>query len=158
MGKPRKIMVLTRLTEYCREAVNYGVSIARNFNAQLYVMHVVAEPHALDQEALNAPEIVPDGRHKTYMSRQQEAKDELDRVLRRELESGLPIEVMVKEGSDSDEIVKIIKDRGIDLLIALAHEEGRFEHMLFGGDNDPIIRKMPCSILLVKKEPEPVEW
>ena len=40
----------------------------------------------------------------------------------------------------------------------LAHEEGRLEHMLFGGDNDAIIRKMPCSILLVKKEPEAVGW
>jgi nucleotide-binding universal stress UspA family protein len=35
-----------------------------------------------------------------------------------------------------------------------AHEEGRIERFLVGGSNDAIIRKMPCSILLVKKEPD----
>lgn len=38
------------------------------------------------------------------------------------------------------------------LLIMLAHEEGRIEHFLFGRDNEDLIRKMPCSIMLVKKE------
>jgi universal stress protein A len=35
----------------------------------------------------------------------------------------------------------------------LAHEEGRMEHFLFGQSNEALIRKMPCSVLLVKKEP-----
>jgi nucleotide-binding universal stress UspA family protein len=39
----------------------------------------------------------------------------------------------------------------------LAHEEGHLEHFLFGRSNEEIIRKMPCSVLLVKKEPEPLE-
>lgn len=158
MGKPKNILVLTRLTQYCREAVQCGIALVKNYGGKLYVMHLVSEPHALDQEALNAPEIVSDGRHKKYLSLRQEAKEELDRTLRRELEAGVPIEVMVHEGGGVEEVVKTVKERGIDLLIMLAHEEGRFEHMLFGGDNDDIIRRMPCSILLVKKEPEPVEW
>jgi nucleotide-binding universal stress UspA family protein len=36
-----------------------------------------------------------------------------------------------------------------------AHEQGRIEHFLVGSSNDAIIRKMPCSIFLVKKELEP---
>jgi nucleotide-binding universal stress UspA family protein len=35
-----------------------------------------------------------------------------------------------------------------------SHEEGRIERILVGGSNDAIIRKMPCSIFLVKKELE----
>jgi nucleotide-binding universal stress UspA family protein len=34
------------------------------------------------------------------------------------------------------------------------HEEGRIERLLVGGSNDALIRKMPCSIFLVKKELE----
>jgi nucleotide-binding universal stress UspA family protein len=37
----------------------------------------------------------------------------------------------------------------------LAHEEGRIEHFLFGRSNEKIIMEMPCSILMVKKEPGP---
>ena len=46
----------------------------------------------------------------------------------------------------------MVTDENIDLIIMLAHEQGRLEHFLFGRSNEEIIRKMPCSILMVKKE------
>jgi len=36
----------------------------------------------------------------------------------------------------------------------LSHEEGHLEHFLFGKSNHELVLKMPCSILLIKKEPE----
>jgi len=36
----------------------------------------------------------------------------------------------------------------------LAHEEWLLEHVLFGRANDEIIRRMPCSVMLVKQEPK----
>ena len=51
----------------------------------------------------------------------------------------------------ADEIKKVVEDEKIDLIVMLAHEEGRFEHFLFGRTNDAILRKLPASILLVKK-------
>ena len=62
----------------------------------------------------------------------------------------------MKEGDPFDEIIKVVKEENIDLLIMLAHEEGHIEHFLFGRDNEDLIRKMPCSIILVKKEPHKV--
>jgi nucleotide-binding universal stress UspA family protein len=59
-----------------------------------------------------------------------------------------------REGDPTVELFKAVKEEGIDLLIMLAHEEGHLEHFLFGRSNEEIIRKMPCSVLLVKKEPE----
>ena len=35
----------------------------------------------------------------------------------------------------------------------LAHKEGRLEDLFFQRSNDELVRKMPCSIMLVKKEP-----
>jgi nucleotide-binding universal stress UspA family protein len=39
-----------------------------------------------------------------------------------------------------------------DLVILFAHEGGRVEHFLFGRSNKEIIRRIPCSILMVKHE------
>jgi nucleotide-binding universal stress UspA family protein len=50
----------------------------------------------------------------------------------------------------------MVEEENIDLLIMSAHEEGHMEHFLFGGSNEELIRKMPCSIMLVKKEPPKV--
>ncbi|MGD0400257.1 MAG: universal stress protein [Syntrophobacteraceae bacterium] len=57
----------------------------------------------------------------------------------------------MKEVDPSDEIIKMVKEENIDLLIILAHEEGHMEHLLFGRENEDLIRKMPSSIMLVKK-------
>jgi nucleotide-binding universal stress UspA family protein len=65
---------------------------------------------------------------------------------------------LVSERDSVDEIENIVREEKIDLLLMVAHEEGRVEHALCGGENDTVIRKMPCSILLVKQVPDSVEW
>jgi len=72
------------------------------------------------------------------------------------MQGGFPIQELTRDGGALDEIVQVVDAEKIGLIVMLAHEEGRLEHALFGGEKDAIIRKMPCSIPLVKKEPEPV--
>ena len=155
MEKIGHILVVSRLSQYCREAVQVGISLAKKFGADLQVLHLVSNP--VDMEALNVPLPYPDG-YKTYLSIREQSKEDLDKVLRSEIHSGFPIKVVIKEGNPVDEIVQVVKEEHIDLMVMLANEEGRLEHMLFGRDNDAIIRVLPCNILLVKKDPEPVVW
>ena len=156
MEKIKHILVVSRLSQYCREAVGIGISLAKKYDSQLSVLHLVSNP--VSMEALNAPLPFPDGRHKSYASIQEEVREELDKILKEEISAGLPIKILIKEGRPIDEIVQTVKEEGIDLLVLLAHEEGRLEHLLFGRDNDAVIRRMPCSILMVKREPESVVW
>ncbi len=67
------------------------------------------------------------------------------------------IDVLIREGEPTAEIETLVKEGNIDLIVLLAHEEGDLEHFLFGRSNHELVRKMPCSILLVKKEPGPAE-
>lgn len=84
-------------------------------------------------------------------------REDLGKILRQELSSG-PIKLIIKDGDPVEEIGQVVKQEKVDLIVLMAHEQGRLEHMLFGRDNDEIIRSMPCNILLVKKEPELVVW
>ena len=65
---------------------------------------------------------------------------------------------MIIVGEPTKEIIKVVEEENIDLLVLLAHEEWHLEHFLFGRTNRELARKMPCSILLVKKEPESVAF
>jgi len=156
MEQIKHILVVSRLSQYCRDAVGIGISLAKKYGSQITVLHLVSNP--VTMEALNAPLPFSDGRHKTYASVQDEAREELDQILKREMQSGLPLKVMVKDGRPIDEIVKVVEEEHIDLMVLLAHEEGRLEHLLFGRDNDAVIRRMPCTIMLVKREPDAVKW
>jgi nucleotide-binding universal stress UspA family protein len=157
MNNIRHILVVSRMTQYCGDAIRCGVSLARKYDADLRVLHLVSNP--VDMKAVNAPGIIfKEEEIKNYKNMQREAKEELDKVIRQEIRGGFPIKEIIREGAPVKEITNIVREDKIDLIVMLAHEEGRLEHALFGGDNDAIIRALPCSIMLVKKEPEPVKW
>ena len=122
MDDVKRILVVSRDTQYDRKAVHYEFSLARQYGAQPYVMHAVHNPFSVQGWSL-------------------------------------PIPSLVKEGDPEREIFKTVKAENIDLIILPSHEEGHLEHFLFGRSNEEIIGKTPCSVLLVKKEPEPAkEW
>jgi universal stress protein A len=81
----------------------------------------------------------------------------LDEIIESEKTNGLIVKEELKTGEPSKEILKFVEETKIDLIVMLAHQEWRLEHFLFGRSNEEIIRKMPCSVLLVKQEPQPVE-
>jgi nucleotide-binding universal stress UspA family protein len=150
MEDVKRILVVSRDTQYCRKAVHYGFSLARQYGAKLYVMHTVHNPFSLRGWNLPIPSL-----EKEYKRLLRDTRKEIAAIINSERKKGIKVKQLVKEGYPEMEIFKAVKTEGIDLIIMLAHEEGHLEHFLFGRSNEEIIRKMPCSVLLVKKEPEP---
>jgi nucleotide-binding universal stress UspA family protein len=148
MKDVKRILVVSRSTKYCQKAVHYGVSLAHKYRAKLFVIQVMHNPFMLEGWNLAVPSLDAE-----YARLQQAYKDDIDRMVEAEKTKGLDVKAVMKEGNPFNEIIKVVKEENIDLLIMLAHEEGHFEHFLFGRDNEDLIRKMPCSIMLVKKEP-----
>ncbi|MDD2541151.1 MAG: universal stress protein [Desulfuromonadaceae bacterium] len=149
----KRILVVSRMTKDCREAVHYGISLARKYNAELSILHVIHNPFGL--EGWNLPIVSLEQDFKKLI---EEAKSDLDRVIREEKAKGLPIKELIKNGDPTEEIIKTVKEEKIDLLVLLAHEEWRLEHFLFGRSNEELVRRMPCAVMFVKKEPKPVRW
>jgi len=149
MEDVKRILVVSRDTKYCRKAVQYGVSLSRKYGAELYVIHVVHNPFSNEGWNLPIPSLVNE-----YEKFILDMRKELAAIINSEREKGIKVKQFVKEGDPETEIFQVVRDENIDLIIMLAHEEGRLEHFLFGRSNEEIIRKLPCSVLLVKKEPE----
>jgi nucleotide-binding universal stress UspA family protein len=152
----KRILVISRMDPYNRKVVHVGVSLARKNKAELLILHLVTDPVRV--MAVNVPGLFPVVEYPDGRDGEQEAKEQLDKIIKEEIDSGFPIKELIRDNTTIDEIVKVIRDEKINLIIMSAHEEGRIEHALFGGENDAIIRKMPCSILLVKNSLEGVDW
>ena len=150
------ILVMSRMNAYSRKAITVGVSLALKYNAKLHVLHLVSDP--VDLMTMNSSGLFPEVQYTNYFNSQEEAKKQLAKVIKQEQQHGIAIHEMVSERDSVEEIVKVVREMDIDLLVMPAHEEGRIEHALFGGENDAIIRMMPCSTLLVKTISEPVVW
>ena len=156
MKNCRRILVVSRMNTDSRDAVHCGVSIARKYDAKLSVLHLIANP--AEMLGIYVPGQLPEEDITNYLHVRQEAKKLLAEVIHNETKNGFPIQELVRYGDPITEILNVVETEKIDLIVMLEHEEGRIEHALFGGEDDAIIRRMPCSILLVKKEPEPVNW
>lgn len=151
MDDVKRILVVSRSTKHCKKAVHYGITLAKQNGAKLYVLHVFDDPFGL--EAWSLPVVSLKEIQEEYKRMQDEARSDLDRIIEAEKSTGIPIEVSLEDGDPDEKILHFVKENKIDLLIMLAHEEGRLEHLLFGRSIDRIIRKLPCSVLLVKQEP-----
>jgi nucleotide-binding universal stress UspA family protein len=149
----KRILVVSRMTKDCRKAVHYGVSLSRKFGAELYVIHVVHDPILFSGWNLPIPSL-----QEEYRKTLREAKEDISAIVREEKGKGMSIQEIIEVGDPTEKILDAVKEKKIDLIVMLAHEEGRLEHFLFGRSNEEICRKMPCSIFLVKKEPEAVAF
>ena len=157
MDDIKRILVVSRSTKYCRKAVHYGILLAEKHEAELYVIHAIYNPFGL--KGWNVPLPSHTLLAEEYKSMQQEAKTDLDNMINAEKAGGMPIEVLIStEEPTNKEVFRVIREKTIDLLIMRAHEEWLLEHFLFGRSNEEIIRKMPCSIMLVKDEPKPAPF
>ena len=108
---------------------------------------MIHDPFNLDGWNLPAPTFEDE-----YRKMIDDAKRELDLMVRAEKAEGLTVTEWVEEGEPVDEIRKVVERENIDLIIMLAHQEGRLEHFLFGKTNEKIIRRLPATLMLVKKE------
>jgi universal stress protein A len=127
----RRILVVTRSTKYCQKAVHYAVSLSRKYGAEIVIL----------------PEL-----EKEYDDIFKNAKTDLDRIIAAEKATGLPIKELIVEGDPIKKIFQVVKEEKIDLIVMLAYEQWKIEHWLFGRGTDEIIRRIPCSVLLVQKK------
>lgn len=118
-----------------QEAIHCGVLLARKYDAKLQVLHLVSNP--VDMKVVNAPGLFPNEEYKNYKNIQREAKEELDKVIKQEIRDEFSIKELISDRNPIEEIVKVVSEEKIDLIVMLAHEEGRIEHALFGETTMP---------------------
>ncbi|MGW8223061.1 MAG: universal stress protein, partial [Syntrophobacteria bacterium] len=116
----KRILVVSRSTKHCKKAVDYGISLAKQNGAKLYVLHVFDDPFGL--EAWSLPVVSWKEIQEEYKRMQEKARADLDRIIEAEQSTGMPIEVSFEDGDPDEKILHFVKENKIDLLIMLAHE------------------------------------
>ena len=153
MEKIKHILVVSRSTKYCMATVNYGLSLAKLYHSKVTIIHSIHNPFNLKglNMALTSLPMLED----EYRRMQDSARSELDRMVEREKSEGLDVEIVIGHQEPQQDVLEAVKERGVDLIVLRAHAENVLEHLIFGHVNTELIRKMPCSIFLVKDEPIP---
>lgn len=140
------ILVVSRSTQHCIKVLRTGIALARKFGSRLHVLHIIHDPFNVNGWNLPVPSL-----DKEYHNMVSKARTELDRLVQAEKAEGIVVNEWVRDGSPVEAIQETVENEKIDLILMLAHKEGRLEHFLFGKTNDAIIRKLPATLMLVNK-------
>ena len=123
----KKIMVPVDFSQASKKAVNYGLSLALEFDARLVLAHIA--PY--EREAY------------------EEAKVHLLDLIPSDCRECLTFEIIVKSGDVRREILGIVQDKDIDLVVMGSRGRGYFERLLLGSVTERMLRKLPVPVLTV---------
>ncbi len=143
----KKVLVATDFSEPSGAALAYGRELARNFGAQLVVLHVT--------ETMMTAAMTPDAYvgFDVNAQRQVESWDLaqleglLDDTARRELHAKT---VLLKGQTPAAAIVDYAREHAVDLIVLGTHGRGAVAHLLMGSVAERVVRTAPCPVLTVR--------
>jgi nucleotide-binding universal stress UspA family protein len=74
----------------------------------------------------------------------------LPKVSEQEEFAGLDVEDLIVHGAAASEIVRLAKEREVDLIVISSHGRTGLGRMLFGSTAESVTRHAHCPVLVVK--------
>jgi len=139
----RRILVPTDFSEPSDAAVKYGIALAQGFNANLFLLHVLAKAPAEHPGSVEHPIGL-------FESTRDAAREQLDKMLTDQEAKHVASEFTTRVGTPYVEIIRYAKDRDIDLIVMGTHGRGGVAHMLMGSVAENVVRRAPCPVLTVR--------
>ncbi len=142
MANIESVLFATDFSEIADHACSYAASLARLYNARLYVLHVISNP---------AEKLYGD-LHGEYMSLVADARKKASELMNRyaaELEQVPNHEILIKEGEAPFEILKAIDEQKIDTVVVGSRGHRTIRSMLVGGTTEKLVHSSPCPVIVV---------
>jgi nucleotide-binding universal stress UspA family protein len=67
-------------------------------------------------------------------------------------ESNVKTETRQRLGTPYEEIVKVARERSVDLIVMATHGYTGFKHFLLGSTAERVVNVSPCPVLVVRQE------
>ncbi|MGC8493893.1 MAG: universal stress protein [Syntrophobacteraceae bacterium] len=138
----------TDFSENADHAFVVAKDLAIRFGASFEIIHITAN-------LVHSPPV-----HATYMPVEYDpefieevtraASASIDEKYVKDLPGGMVYHVNVVSGYAVTEILRLVQEKGIDLLVMGSHGLTGIAHVLFGSTAERVVRKAGCSVLTVR--------
>ena len=145
MIKLRKVLVPTDFSESARHALTYGISFAREYEAELSVVHVVE-----NLTVGYASDLFPVPMAEVFQEISGYAKVELAKLGEEARAKGVTVVEQVVQGKPSAEIIRFARETEVDMIVLGTHGKGMLDQALFGSTTERVVRRAPCPVLTVR--------
>lgn len=139
---PKRVLVAYDFSDYSELALNYALTFAQEYQAELHLLHVVPR-FTLDESEIAW---YPLGNEGPY----HKAARRLQMAVPADAHLWCTIKHAVSEGQAYREILTYAARHEIDLICLGAHGAGFGMLTLFGSNVDRVLRQAPCPVLVAR--------
>ena len=133
----RAVLHPTDFSEPTEYAFKLACSLARDHQARLLLLHVIAPPLTHGEALARA---APDS-YRDQLRRELERVKPLDAV---------KVERLLADGHPATEIVRTATENDCDLVVMGTHGRTGLRRLLMGSVAEEVLRKATCPVLIVK--------
>jgi universal stress protein A len=141
----KKILFATDFSEGSSNSLPYAVSIAKQYGAKLYFVHVMYD--VAKTSGWYVPHVSMD---ELYRDMEKNAKTQLEKSFVEEIRGNKNVEYVVLKGTPYEEISRFAEENKIDLIVIGTHGRKGLDRMLFGSTAEQVVRYAPCPVLTVR--------
>ena len=144
----RRILCTTDFSRFSNLAISYALSLAGEFDAKLYVCHVIDLTTAgMYGEAFLA-----------FDEQETRITARAHKELRAVLENRHPDwEPLVVSGHPADEILRLSEEKQVDLVVSATRGRSGLKRFIIGSVTGRLMRTLSCPLLVVQSLEEPPE-
>jgi nucleotide-binding universal stress UspA family protein len=141
--KIEKILVPLDFSPASVEALDYAVSMAKQFHAEIHLVHVYPPDEAS----------VPGAGHLLLQSAEaiERLNEELTGIHRKHVPTFRPENCHIRAGRSHEEIIKLAREINTDLIALSTRGHSGLKHLLLGSTAERVVRSAPCPVLVVRK-------
>ena len=140
----KKILVPIDFSACSRKALQYALPLARQFGAELVLLHVVPPTYYSTDLSYTAP-VFPEDEVRDFTAQKLAA------LTAAQIGDQVPGRSVVRIGQPVHEIVETARELKIDLIIVSTHGNTGLKHLLLGSVAENVVRHAPCPVLVVRE-------
>ncbi len=124
-------------------AMNYGISLAQEYQAEVHLLHVLTQSEPESPELAWGP--------KAIETADTQAAEKLQRAIPKEVYLWCTVTNVVRRGKPYQEVLDYAKEHEIDLIcIGASGSRNLVLSKLLGSNVDRVLRQAPCPVLVAR--------
>jgi nucleotide-binding universal stress UspA family protein len=145
-----KILIALDFSENSTFAFDYALTLAKQFNSELTLLHVINEP--VDLRGFYVPHISFEQLEKEIESG---AASMMETFCQEKMKDFTSYQTSIVSGLPYDEIIRKAQETGASLIVLGTHGRTGLDHLIFGSTAERVVRGSTCPVLTIRLPAEP---